>query len=124
MLHFLGSELDLAVDTILVRQDQPVLFTAIDFQGQRWLVIQAGTKGSQQSWLCAPVTDRQIECVVSGSAAPRDVFRHTATGTAILVSPADGPSLSDHMMLCPDIPDRYLPAGDWFFQPHPETKDG
>jgi hypothetical protein len=116
MLHFLGSGLALDVDEVLEWDEGPILFTARDFEGQRWLVAEIDRNGTTRAaWLCAPQSSRAIECVVSGHADIRDGFRHSANGTAEVVTlDSDSTQLvEDQVMLCGDLPEEYLPAPGW-----------
>jgi hypothetical protein len=66
--------------------------------GQYLVVEMAGVAGPY--WMCAPVSDRAVECVRSGQASPWSVLHHSSTGTVeIYETRADG-SLDESVVLC------------------------
>lgn len=55
-------------------------------------------------WVCAPVTDRAVECVRGGRTSPWTVLHHSATGTVdVYRTGADG-SLHASTVLCATLP--------------------
>ena len=55
-------------------------------------------------WVCAPVTDRALDCVRSGLTSPWTVIHHSATGTVdVYRTSADG-SLHCSTALCSSLP--------------------
>jgi hypothetical protein len=67
--------------------------------GGQYLVVELAGDGGP-CWMCAPVTDRAVECVRSGQASPWSVLQHSCTGTvAIYETRADG-SLDESVVLC------------------------
>lgn len=71
--------------------------------GGKYLVVElSGWSGP--CWVCAPVTDRAIECVRTGRATPWTVVHHSATGTVdVFRTGADG-SLRCSTVLCSSLP--------------------
>ena len=71
--------------------------------GGTFLVIElAGHDGP--CWVCAPVSERALECVRSGQASPWSVIHHSLTGTVdIYRTSADG-SLHVSVTLCSRLP--------------------
>jgi hypothetical protein len=113
MLHFLGSDLDLDVDETFERYDGPLLFAGHDFLGQGWLVMEVVRTVWKVSWLCAPQSQRALECVRSGQADVRDALRHSATGAVELVTLEKGQVIADRMLLCAQIGNDLLPLPGW-----------
>jgi hypothetical protein len=113
MLHFLGSGLALDVEEVLEWDEGPILFTGRDFEGQCWLVAEVGRRGTRAAWLCAPQSPRAIQCVMSGEAEVRDAIRHSANGTAEVITLDAARLVEDQTLLCGDVPEEYLPAPGW-----------
>jgi hypothetical protein len=112
MLHFLGSDLDLGVDEILERYDGPRLFAGHDGWGQEWLGAEIHRTISRAEWLCAPQSALALDCVRCGRAEVRDALRHSASGTAVLVT-LDAHTVADRTLLCAELGDDVLPASGW-----------
>ena len=68
-----------------------------------YLVVElAGQAGP--CWVCAPATERAIDCVRRGRTSPWTVLHHSATGTVdIFRTGADG-SLHSSVVLCSRLP--------------------
>src|ERR1700737_1566975 len=113
MLHFLGSGLALDVEEVLEWDEGPILFTARDFEGQRWLVAEVDRRGPRTAWLCPPQPPPAIEGVRSGQADVRDAVRHSANGTAEVITLDADHVVEDQVLLCGDVPEKYLPAPGW-----------
>jgi hypothetical protein len=96
-----GTPLAIGVDDVIIaRIGCPRLFAGHSPDGQRWLVAQVG---EARRWLCAPASDRAIDCVLSGVAAPVDLLRHSATGTVEDVTiDADG-RFFESVRLCSEL---------------------
>ncbi len=101
-----------AVDDVLGWSDVPVLFTAHDGD-YRYLVVEVRHDGDRRSWLLAPLSDRALECALSGRADLRDVFRHTCTGTVDLVTASEDGHVTDSVQLCRVLDDDVLPSAGW-----------
>lgn len=73
--------------------------------GGKYLVVElSGWSGP--CWVCAPVSDRALECVRGGRASPWTVLHHSATGTVdIYRTGADG-ALRCSTVLCSSLPFR------------------
>lgn len=109
MLKFCGFDLELTVEAVLQRQvDRPSVFSAIDPGGDHWLIVEAGADDRGYSWICAPASDRAVELVAAGRAAPLDAVRHSRTGWVEVVRVVDGHAVPDQRMTCAEIPS--LPA--------------
>jgi hypothetical protein len=112
MLVFCGFEIELFVEGILARVDGPQVCVARDWNTHRWLIVNVDQDPDHLAWLCVPVSERAIDAIVSGRAAPRDAVQHSATGTVELVVVDHGRAVPDRCLLCADIPTHLLPAGD------------
>ncbi|HMC39034.1 MAG TPA: hypothetical protein VKI19_05180 [Acidimicrobiales bacterium] len=55
-------------------------------------------------WVCAPVTDRALDCVRDGRTSPWTVLHHSATGTVDVYRTAADGSLRCSTMLCAALP--------------------
>jgi len=70
--------------------------------GQYLVMTLSGRCG--ECWVCAPATDRAVQCVRDGLASPWDVIHHSATGTVdVYRSRVDGTVL-ESVMLCSALP--------------------
>jgi hypothetical protein len=112
MLIFCGFEIELFVDEVLTRDDGLRVCCGRDGTGHRWLIARVDEDPDYLAWLCAPVSERAIRAVVTGCASPRDVIRHSATGTVELVAVDHGRAVPDRCLLCADIPEALLPDPD------------
>ena len=113
MLRFCGFDLELFVEDVLARRDGPTVCVASDPTGCRWLIVQVDDDPIHQAWLCAQVSERAMQAVLSGRAAPSDALRHSATGTVELVRVDHDRAVPDTCLLCGQIRE-YLPApADW-----------
>jgi hypothetical protein len=112
MLRFLGFDLEVTVEAVLIRADGPLLCTGRDFLGQRWLIYRSHRDRVRHTWLCSPVTDQALARVVTGQAAPRDALRHSSTGVVEVVRYTDGEVMPDSCLRCDDIPESLLPSSE------------
>ncbi len=55
-------------------------------------------------WVCAPVTERALDCVRTGRASPWTVLHHSATGTVDVYRTACDGSLHCSTVLCATLP--------------------
>lgn len=55
-------------------------------------------------WVCAPVSERAVECVRSGAASPWTVLHHSATGTVDVYRTGIDGSLHLSTVLCSSLP--------------------
>ena len=71
--------------------------------GGTYLVVElSGWSGP--CWVCAPVTERAVDCVRTGRASPWTVVHHSTTGTVdVYRTGADG-SLRCSTVLCSSLP--------------------
>ena len=93
---------------LLIRETIPVpqghVAVGVGVGGQYLVMELAGVTGP--CWVCAPVTDRALECVRSGQASPWAVVNHSVTGTVdIYQTGADG-SVNESVVLCTAVPFR------------------
>jgi len=108
-LRFCGSEVELMVDSILQRaDDEPALCSATDFEGRRWLIVEASHDDRVVSWLCVPTSSRVVTLVEAGRAAPTDAVLHSLTGWVEVVATIDGHSVPDRRVACSDLVDSGL----------------
>ena len=106
-----GCSLALEVDEILTgRGGEPEVFSARGNNGDLYLVVHVHGQGRSGTWLCAPVTDRALECVRSGRAELRDVVAHSSTGRVerVTLGGCAGESV-ESVRLCGDLTDDDLP---------------
>jgi hypothetical protein len=112
VFYFLGFDLELTIDRVLIQADGPQLCAGRDITGQRWLVFRGWSDGETSNWLCSPITDRALREVESGRAAPRDAIRHSSTGLVEVASYRSGRVLPETCLPCSEIPERLLPPAD------------
>jgi hypothetical protein len=55
-------------------------------------------------WICAPASDRALECVRGHRASPWSVLHHSATGTVTVYRTLLDGSVRDSLVLCSDLP--------------------
>jgi hypothetical protein len=89
--------------------DDDAVFTTHD-EDHRYLVIEIRREEHRRVWMFAPVSDRALECTVSGQADLRDVFLHTSTGTVDVVTATDDGQISESVQLCDSLRDDILPS--------------
>jgi hypothetical protein len=113
-LMFLGFEIELVVEAVLVRDDRGTrVCSAHDCTAQQWLIVKVSDEPAELAWLCAPVSERAIEAVLTGRGSLRDAIRHSATGTVDLVRVEHGQAVPDRCLLCPTIPEYLLPPSNF-----------
>jgi hypothetical protein len=108
---FQRSSLDLELDRVLDPAAAfPHIFAGHSSAGQRYLIVQ--TTGDERSgtWMCAPITERALDCVVAGRAELRDALTHTATGTVDIVTVDPQGNCTEAAKLCLDFDHEDLPA--------------
>jgi hypothetical protein len=97
-----GCDLSLDIDDVLVDDE---VFSGHDQSGTRYLIVHtAGT-----TWLCAPVTDRALDCVASNRADIRDVLLHSATGLVERLTIHGSLVCQDSLKFCRELTDDELP---------------
>jgi hypothetical protein len=102
MRMFRGWDAPLALDEVLSADE---VYAAHDHQGTRY--VMAHTTGA--TWLCAPISQRALECVASGRAELRAVFTHSATGMVERLTVRAGTVLGESILPCSELPDHVLP---------------
>jgi hypothetical protein len=112
MFFFLGFDLEMTIDRVLIDANGPQLCAGTDRSGQRWLVFGSGSDGEQSLWLCSPISDLALRQVEAGRAAPRDALRHSSTGLVEVVSCAAEGAVPERCLLCGEIPEAMLPPPD------------
>ncbi len=76
--------------------------TADDDEGT-YLVVAVADPGGP-SWVCAPATERALECVRTRRSTPWTVLHHSRTGTVqVWRTGADG-SFAESVVLCAELP--------------------
>jgi hypothetical protein len=104
MLRFCGFGLELFIDEVLERHhDDPVVCSATDFTGQRWLIVEGERKDKELSWLCAPASSKAVDLVAAGLTTAADAVRHSTTGWVEVVSVVNGHSVPDRRLSCCDL---------------------
>jgi hypothetical protein len=78
--------------------------------GLQYLVVEIdGISGP--CWVCAPVSDRAVECVRAGMVSPWTVAHHSATGTVDVYRTRPDGSVQESVLLCAALPEcRAVPA--------------
>ncbi|MDA8046537.1 MAG: hypothetical protein M0Z30_15065 [Actinomycetota bacterium] len=71
--------------------------------GGTYLVVELWGWGGP-CWVCAPVTERALECVRGGRATPWTVLHHSATGTVDVYRTAADGSIRCSTVLCSSLP--------------------
>jgi hypothetical protein len=99
MLIFCGAQLQLTVDKILLRQDGPLLCTARDATGAGWLILRTDNNPAHLEWTCAPQSERALKAVTANPQTAYDAIRHSATGTAEIITTQHGCPLPDRCIL-------------------------
>jgi hypothetical protein len=61
--------------------DLPGMAVAAADDGDRTYLVVSGADGGGDYWICAPATERAIECVRVGRTTPWSVVHHSSTGT-------------------------------------------
>lgn len=118
---FLGFELELSVDKIFeVSPEGVAACSGLDFNGQRWVVLDAGTTldsdaqrhgPDDQSWLCVPITARMLEAIVEGRAPVDDFAHHSSTGWVELVRIVGGKCTPETCLMCSQLPPAWHHRG-------------
>jgi hypothetical protein len=109
-LMFFGFEMELVVEAVLVRDDRGTrVCSAHDWTAQQWLIVKVRDEPEHLAWLCAPVSERAMEAVLTGRGSLRDAIRHSATGTVDLVRVEHGQAVPDRCLMCSSIPEYLLP---------------
>src|ERR1700737_3233876 len=111
MNPFQQSSLHLELDEVLdPTAPLPHLFAGHTPTGQKYLIIQTTGDESTGTWVCAPITERALDCVVTGRADLRDVVAHTATGAVDLVTIASDGRCIEYRKMSQELSDDDLPA--------------
>jgi hypothetical protein len=113
MLMFCGFDLQLVVEVVVVRGTGPEVCCARDSTNGQWLIVQVDDDPMHLAWLCAPVSERAKQAVISGRAVPMDAVRHSQTGTVELVTVDHGRAVPERCLLCSCIPEDLVHASDW-----------
>jgi hypothetical protein len=113
MFVFVGFDLEMTIDRVLIQEEGPQLCIGTDPSGQRWLVFRSLSNAEASLWLCSPLTDRALRQVETGRATPRDALRHSSTGWVELVSFAGGRVAPERCLLCGEIPEPLLPPAEF-----------
>lgn len=71
--------------------------------GDPWLVVEARRHDLDRAWLCAPVTPRVIDLVMSHRATPADALRHSRTGWVEELRMVAGRPLTDRRVACAEL---------------------
>jgi hypothetical protein len=71
--------------------------------GGQYLVIEV-TGRAGPCWVCAPVSDRALDCVRSGQTSPWTVIHHSATGTVDIYRTLLDGSVHESVVLCSALP--------------------
>jgi hypothetical protein len=111
MLRFYGFDLELWVEQVLDGHDGPAVCSGRDFTGRPWVIAQVDDDPAHLAWLCAEVSERALRAVLDGRASAIDALRHSATGTAELVTVDHGRAVPDQCLLGGQV-DEHLHLGE------------
>jgi len=101
-MMFRGWQSALEIDAELMPED---VFSAHDSLGTRFLLAHTAAS----TWLCAPITERALECVASGQAELRAVFAHSSTGMVERLTVHQGVVCEESLVPCASLNDNVLP---------------
>jgi hypothetical protein len=121
--YFLGFDLELTIDSVLIHTEGPVLCAGTDPSGRRWLAFRSGSDEEASHWLCSPITDLALRAVETGRATPRDALAHSSTGLVEVVSYTGGRVLPERCIRCAEIPEVLLPPADLRVTSFGETRE-
>jgi hypothetical protein len=100
--------MQMQIDKVICQNELCFLGAGTDGAGQQWLVMHQ-RRPQTAAWLCAAISPRMLEELEAGRAAPRDIFRHSVTGTVEMVTPGDRVSEGCLASVrCADLPDSWL----------------
>lgn len=91
----------LEIDDVLAPGE---VYVAHDSEG-RYLIAQT----SAPTWLCAPISERALACVVSGRAELRSAFVHSLTGMVERLTVQSSSVCQDSVVPCAQLSDQELP---------------
>jgi hypothetical protein len=86
MNPFEHSTLRIEVDEVLDPAPLTLLLAGHTPAGQKCLIIKTAGDETTGTWLCTPITERALDCVLTGRAELRDVVSHTATGAVEVIT--------------------------------------
>ncbi len=92
----------MVIDEALMPGD---VFSTHDENGARYLLAHT----TASTWLCAPISERALECVRSGRAELRAVFAHSATGMVERLTVRQGAVCQESLVPCAQLTDDVLP---------------
>jgi hypothetical protein len=113
MLTFCGSDLELAIERVLVRRSSYVACVGRDVAEQTWLIVSVDDNPAHLAWMCAPISARALNSVLDGQSTMKAALCHSLTGTAELVVIDDGRVTPDRCVLGADIPEKLMSRADW-----------
>ncbi|HLI23372.1 MAG TPA: hypothetical protein VKU91_00330 [Acidimicrobiales bacterium] len=76
-----------------------VAVAAGDDGDRTYLVVCASDPGGEY-WICAPATERAIDCVRAGQTSPWSVVHHSATGTVEVWRRRPGGAVTTSVLTC------------------------
>jgi hypothetical protein len=101
--------LELEIDVVLsTRGNSPSLLVGHSPEGQRWLVARMVGGPAGCRWACASHSELAIRCVRTGRAAPADLFRHSGSGTVVIIDATADGGVSESVRLCAEVTDEEL----------------
>jgi hypothetical protein len=107
---FQRSNLRLELDQVLEPTSPGQRFFAgHSASGQRYVILQTSGDDRAGTWTCAPITERALDFVVTGSAELRDAISHTATGTVDIITVAADGRCTESVRLCSELREEDLP---------------
>jgi hypothetical protein len=110
MNPFQHSTLGIEVDEVLEPGAPiPHLFAGHTLAGERYLIIQTTGDEHAGTWVCAPITERALDCVLAGRADLRDVVAHTATGAVDIVTIGSDGRCTERSKMSQELGDEDLP---------------
>ena len=90
------------IDEVLMPDE---VWSAHDAQGRQYLIART----DEATLLCAPISERALECVASGRAELRSVFAHSSTGMVERLRPRNAGGFEESLIPCAELTDDVLP---------------
>jgi hypothetical protein len=89
-------------EIIAVPDDRDVAAVGVGVGGT-YLVVEIPARAGP-CWVCAPVSERALDCVRGGRTSPWTVLHHSCTGTVDVYRTAPDGSLHQSTVLCASLP--------------------
>ena len=83
--------------------DHTVVAVGVGVGGQ-YLVVEVPDEHGR-CWICAPISDRALQCVREARASAWTAVHHSVTGTAEIYRESVDGSMHESVVLCSELPD-------------------